>query len=169
MQANLDDNHAIYVTDNSPNAESRYRARFYFDPNSIPMANNNSHSIFLAYNGASTPVLRLNLRFISGAYQLQIGGRSDGNAWVNSGWQTISDNGHFIEMDWQAATTAGANNGSLKLWIDGTQLVTLSAIDNDTRRIDQARLGAVSGLDNGTRGLYYFDAFESRRLTYIGP
>jgi hypothetical protein len=29
-------------------------------------------------------------------------------------------------------------------------------------------LGAISGLDSGTRGTYYFDAFESRRQTYIG-
>jgi hypothetical protein len=42
-------------------------------------------------------------------------------------------------------------------------------VDNDTRRIDQARLGAVSGIDTGTRGTYYFDAFESRRQTFIGP
>jgi hypothetical protein len=35
--------------------------------------------------------------------------------------------------------------------------------------IDQARLGAASGVDTGTRGTYFFDAFESRRSTYIGP
>ncbi|NJN98415.1 MAG: hypothetical protein HC875_32150, partial [Anaerolineales bacterium] len=36
LQALLDDNTSIYVTDDSPSAESRYRARFYFDPNTIP-------------------------------------------------------------------------------------------------------------------------------------
>jgi hypothetical protein len=30
-------------------------------------------------------------------------------------------------------------------------------------------LGAVAGIDAGTRGTYYFDAFESRRQNYIGP
>ena len=30
-------------------------------------------------------------------------------------------------------------------------------------------LGAVSGVDTGTRGVEYFDGFESRRTTYIGP
>ena len=38
-----------------------------------------------------------------------------------------------------------------------------------SRRIDRVVLGAVDQLDNGTRGTYYFDAFESRRNTYIGP
>ena len=42
-------------------------------------------------------------------------------------------------------------------------------VDNDTRRIDGVQLGAVSGIDKGTRGTYYFDAFESQRQTYIGP
>jgi len=27
----------------------------------------------------------------------------------------------------------------------------------------------VNGVNTGTRGTYYFDAFESRRQTYIGP
>ena len=74
-----------------------------------------------------------------------------------------------LELDWRAATTAGANNGGLTLWIDGVQQADLTGVDNDTRRIDQVRLGAASGVDTGTRGTYFFDAFESRRLTYIGP
>ena len=61
-----------------------------------------------------------------------------------------------------------ANNGSVTMWIDGTQIGSATAIDNDTRRIESVQLGAVSGIDTGTRGTYYFDAFESRRQTYIG-
>ena len=38
MQVLIDDANAIYVTDDRPTAEPRYRARFYFDPNSITMA-----------------------------------------------------------------------------------------------------------------------------------
>ena len=36
MQAVIDDTNTIYLTSDHPNAEPRYRARFYFDPNSIP-------------------------------------------------------------------------------------------------------------------------------------
>ena len=46
-----------------PTLEPRYRARFYFDPNSIPMANGNTHYIFYGYSGASTVVLRIEFRF----------------------------------------------------------------------------------------------------------
>jgi hypothetical protein len=69
----------------------------------------------------------------------------------------------------RAATGAGANDGGLTLWIDGTQQADITSIDNDTWRVDRARIGALFSLDAGTSGTYYFDAFESRRSSYIGP
>ena len=45
----------------------------------------------------------------------------------------------------------------------------MTAVDNDTWRIDRARLGPVSGIDAGTSGTEYFDGFVSRRQTYTGP
>ena len=71
MQAVIDDANAIYVTDDSPNAEPRYRARFYFDPNSIPMASGDAHYIFKGFMGTSTEVLRVEFRQSAGAYQTQ--------------------------------------------------------------------------------------------------
>ena len=62
LQAVIDDASAIHVTDDTPNGELRYRARFYFDPNSIDMNNSNSHVIFYGYAGASTEVIRLEFR-----------------------------------------------------------------------------------------------------------
>ena len=38
MQATIRNATGMYLRDDSPNAETRYRARFYFDPNSISMA-----------------------------------------------------------------------------------------------------------------------------------
>jgi hypothetical protein len=170
MQAVLDDNNAIYVTDDSPNAETRYRVRFYFDPNSIAMASNDAHYIFYGYTSTTTLVLRLEFRISKGSYQLRAALRNDSNSWSTSNWFTISDAPHFIEMDWRASTASGANNGGLTLWIDGgNPRATLSGVDNDTRRIDRIQLGAVSGMDSGTRGSYLFDAFESHHQTYIGP
>jgi hypothetical protein len=169
MQAVIDDNNAMYITDDTPNAEPRYRARFYFDPNSIAMAGNNTHFIFRGYSGISTAVLRVQFRFSSGAYQLRAGVRDDGSTWMDTSWSTISNGPHAIELDWRAATGVGANNGGLALWIDGIERAEFNAIDNDMRRIDRVRLGAPLGVDSGTRGTYYFDAFESRRRTYIGP
>jgi hypothetical protein len=106
---------------------------------------------------------------VRGAYQVNVGLRLDSGSWNNSAWQTISDASHYIEIDWQAATSAGANDGYASLWVDGVLKTTLSGKDNDTRRVDEARLGPLAGIDSGTSGTEYFDAFESRRSTYIGP
>ena len=169
LQAVIDDTNAIYVAEDTPNAEPRYRARFYFDPNSISMAGGDTHYIFLGYAGTSTAVVQGQFRFYSSQYQMRFRLINDSGTWLNTSWFPISDAAHAFEIDWSASTAAGANNGYLTFWIDGTQKANLTGVDNDTRRIDRVRLGPRSGLDSGTKGTYYFDAFESRRQTYIGP
>ncbi len=169
LQAVIDDTNSMYLTDDTPNAEPRYRARFYFDPNSVSMSSGAAHFLFRGFLGTSTQVVRVEFRFSSGAYQIRAALTNDGSTWTNTNWFTITDAPHAIEFDWQAATAVGANNGSLTLWIDGIQQASLNGIDNDTRRIDRVRLGAVAGLDAGTSGTYFFDAFESRRQSFIGP
>jgi parallel beta-helix repeat protein len=169
LQARLDDNNPIFVTDDRPAAESRYRVRFYFDPNTIRMSNGNLHTLLHGYTGTTTLVLRIEFRYSNGAYQLRAGLRDDSSSWTNTPWSVITDASHVIELDWRASAGAGLNNGGLTLWIDEVQRGNITGANNDTRRIDRVRLGAVSGIDSGTRGTYYFDAFESRRATYIGP
>jgi chitodextrinase len=176
LQALINDNNSIYVTDDTPDAEARYRARFYFDPNSIVMADRDALYLFTAHNtGTSTGVVRIEFRFYKGSYQLRAGLRNDGGGWTNSNWMILSDATHSIELDWQASASAVASNGSLTLWIDdgidnnGQPNASLTGVDNDTRRIIHVEMGAVSGIDPGTRGTLYFDAFESRRQSYIGP
>ena len=171
MRALLDDSQSISVTDGRPASERRYRGRFYFDPNSIGMANGDVHTLFSGYSGsgASLAVLRLELRFSGSSYQVRAGLVGDNKVWMDTVWVTLSDAVHFIEWDWRVATATGANNGGLTLWVDGTQRDNLTGIDNDMRTIDSVRLGAVASVDTNTRGTYYFDAFESRRQSYIGP
>jgi len=174
MAAVINDNIAMYVTDQRPEAEARYRFRFYFDPNAIAMTSGDAHFIFYGYQGTNTVVLRIEFRRLNSSYQLRAAALNDppttgAATWRTTSFFTISDAPHFLEVDWQAATTPGANNGALNFWIDGGQRPGLTSIDNDTRRIDSVRLGTIAGIDVGTRGAYYFDAFESRRRSYIGP
>ncbi len=169
LLAFINDGTVMYVNDDSPNAEPRYRARFYFDPNSLSMASGDAHIILRGYSGTSAVVLRVEFGFAAGAYQIRAALVNDGSTWTNTNWFTISDSPHSIELDWRAATGTGANNGALTVWIDGTQQADLAGVDNDTQRLDRVRLGALADIDAGTSGMYYFDAFESRRQTYIGP
>jgi hypothetical protein len=173
MHALIDDNTPIGTRDHAPTSESRYRVRYYFDPNSISMAQGDSHVIFFGYSGGdrdlTRPVLRVELRCDNGNYQVRSALFNDTTAWRLSKWMTISDEPHLVELDWQAATADGVNDGRLDTWIDETLHSTITGVDNDTRRIDITRLGPIAGIDDSTRGTLFFDAFESRRLTYIGP
>lgn len=164
MNALLDDNNPLHVTDDRPNGESGYQVRFRFDPNTLAMAAGDLHTLFYGYVGASTQVLRLELRFAAGQYQLRAALRNDATTWTNSAWFPISDASHLLQLTWRAATAAGANNGRLAFRIDNILKANLTGVDNDTRRIDRVRLGAVAGIDSGTRGSYFFDAFQANRL-----
>ena len=170
LQAVIDDNNALVVIDESPALETRYRTRFYFDPNSIPMALGDAHLIFLGTSsGGTLQHLQIELRFQATGFEVRALLMNDSKTMIATSWLPLSDTPHALELDWRASTAIGANNGGLTFWIDGVQRADLTGVDNDTRRIDQVRLGALSGVDNGTRGSYFFDAFESRRLTYVGP
>ena len=169
MSILFDDTRALYVTDDTPNAEARYRVRFNFDPNTLTLPNALAHYIFYGYQGTSTVVVRLQFRNYNGAYQVQGALRQDDSTWKGGRWYAISDAPHVIELDWRAAIAAGANNGSLTLWLDGVEKGAVIGVDNDTLRLDRIRLGAIAGLDAGTQGSYYFDNFKSTRTSYIGP
>ncbi len=125
LKAVLDDNTAIYTIDDTPTAETHYRARFYFDPNSTSMGSNNAHFIFVAYSGASTENVRLNFKYSSG-YQIQGIVRTDSSD-TGTGFYSLSDGPHAIEIDWQAASGAGANDGSFTL---GSASKTVDPLSN---------------------------------------
>jgi hypothetical protein len=172
LQVVINSTSSIYASYNLPSSEPQYRARFYFDPNSIAMTDANAHYLCIGYDAVATTasaVFNLDFRYSAGAYQVRLRQQDDSQATVSTPWVTITDAPHVVELQWWAATSAGANNGGIALWVDGVQTGSLSNLDNDTRRIERVRLGAASSVDAGTVGTYYIDAFESRRQTYIGP
>ena len=163
LQAVIDDNNVLSVTSDHPNAEPHYLARFYFDPNSISMASGDAHIIVRGYSGSSTVALRVEVGYGASGYQIRAGLVNDGSTFTDTSWFPLTDSPHLIQVDWRAASGAGANNGGLVLSIDDVQKQLLTGIDNDTRRMDRVLLGALASIDTGTRGTYYFDAFEAER------
>jgi hypothetical protein len=173
LQAVLDDNTPIGVRDEVPASEPRYLVRFHFHPHDVSMAQGENHVIFFGYSGQDLrrPVLRLELRRHQDGflYQLRAALFDDGTTWRTTGWRTIGNEATRIALEWYAATGEGANDGRLHLRVNDRILAVITGVYNDTRRIDTIRLGAIAGIDDNTRGTYYFDDFESRRLTYIEP
>jgi hypothetical protein len=163
LHAVIDDTYGIYVADDSPVSESHYHLRFFFDPNSISMANLVPFPLFIGYNASGNMIARLEFRLSSGSYNLQARMRIDTGSWANTNFLVISDNPHLVEMDFQAATVQGANDGVLTFWIDGIQQARLTNLNNDTWRQERITLGVPGGAPAGTWGSYYIDGFESWR------
>ena len=165
----VDDMSPTYVQDNTPADEARYRARFYVRSDLLAMAAVDEYELFTAFAGDSTPVLRLTVYNDGTDHLLRFVAREDGGADTTPGAGIVLANGwRAIEIDWQASTAPGADDGFLDLWVDGHPQTGLAALDNDTLSVDHVRWGAVDGLDAGTAGSTYLDAFESRRAGYIG-
>jgi hypothetical protein len=163
LQAVIDDTRPLYLEDRSPNLETNYRTSFYFDPNSISMAQGNHHVIFQAYTDANGVATRIALQFSNGLYQIQLAALDNTYFWYLGDWVTLNDQPQLIELHWQAATAPGANDGSATLWVDGFLQDQLTNLNNDARNITKIRLGPLGGIDSGTSGTYFFDDFQSWR------
>ena len=166
MQAGISGNTPGFVTDNAPANEPTYRARFYFNPNST-LTGNTQQDIFAGLNTAGTRIFRVQYRRTAaagGTYQVRLSVLRAGGT-TTSTWFTIANNtAHSIEIDWQSAASATA-----RLYVDGVLRRTLSGLNTSAYLVDSAQLGPSLGLVGAASGTEYFDHFESRRYSYIGP
>jgi hypothetical protein len=166
LRALVDDTAGIYAQDDRPSLESRYQARFYFNPNSFDPGEANSFfrtRIFIAFQ--ATPQQRnltLVLKRQGGQYAVQVRVRLNNGTLFSSPFVNISNATHLIEMDWRRATTAGGTNGTVHFYIDNSLTFVISGLANGSTPIDFARLGAMS-VKTGAAGTMYFDEFEDWR------
>jgi hypothetical protein len=171
LRARVNDTNSLYVQDDTPDAESRYRARFYFDTNDFDPGEASGHQrvrIFLAQDASNTRIVTIVLKRLAGQYSLEARARQDDGTRVDTGFFDITNAPHFVEFDWKRATAPGANDGFLDFFIDDTPVWTLIDLDTDLGQVDQGRMGVLS-VKTGAAGTLHFDQFESRRLNPIGP
>jgi hypothetical protein len=163
LQAAFTNKTNMFVRNDSPSGETRYRARFYFNPNSISMATGDTITLFQGLDASGTVVFSIQFNRSSAGYQLRARSYDSGlAAFVSTPYFTISNAVQTVEIDW-------GNDGHFTFWIDGTQQANLTGINNSVYRIETVRLGAPTMTISGTSGTFYIDTFESRRSTYIGP
>ena len=72
----------------------------------------------------------------------------------------------LVEVEWQTASAAGANDGYVKFWINDVLVDTLSGLDTDARNVTKAVIGAAAGVDAGTAGTVFWDGFELNVVQY---
>lgn len=160
----------IALIDDSPSLEAHYRARFYFCPNSLTMTPGDYHYIFEAGDRVrKTMVFGVRLYRNSSGYNLGINASDDAGVDAKSPYFPITDAWHAVEIEWLASTAPAARNGFFNLWIDGVLVGSISNINDNLLTVGRVYLGAPGGMDAGTSGTIFFDDFESRRRTYIGP
>ena len=170
MQAVVNDTGSLFAQDDTPNAEKRYRARFYFDPNGFDPGEADSHfrtRILIAFDQAGLRAITLVLKRQLGAYTVETRVKRNDGTRADTGFFPITDGPHFLEFDWQHSTGPGTSNGALEFFIDDVSVATLTGIDNDQSAIESVRMGALS-IKTGANGTPYYDQFESRRLRQIG-
>ena len=172
LLAAVDDTAGLYVQDDSPRDENRYRARFYLDPNGFDPGEAQVHRrtrTFVAFSEAPTRrVAAIVLRRLNGAFSILGRARLDDNTQAETSFHPITDAPHVIEIDLRPATGPDALDGVFEMWIDGVSPGALFGLDNSQSAVDFVRLGALS-VKTGASGTIHFDEFESRRQGSIGP
>jgi hypothetical protein len=171
LQGQVDDTASLFVQDDTPVDEDRYRARFYVNTNDFdPGEASGAHRtrIFIVFEEAPTRRLAaIVLKRSAGAYSVMGRARLDDDTQADTGFFDIAAGVHFVELDWKRSSSPSANDGTFELWIDGVSRSTLSGLDNSRSAVDFVRLGALS-VKTGASGTLYWDEFESRRISFIG-
>jgi hypothetical protein len=172
LEATVNDTEPVYVMDETPADLPRYRARFYFDPNGFDPGESMGRYraiVFMALDESPQKrVVQMILRRIGGEYSLRARITLDDGSRAETAFVPIADAPHVVELDWVKAGAPGASDGSFQLWIDGVAAPPLSGLQNHDYAVDYVRLGAMV-LKPGASGTLYFDRFDSRTTTYIGP
>ncbi len=168
MMASINDNHDLYVIDESPLSDIEYHARFYLDPNSIDIPTNEFFDIVKVYDDNTGTAFRVRLSSRYGEYQLKIIASDDNQQTTESDWIGFSNNPHAIEVEWDKATATTNHDGLLKLWIDNEEKASITNLDSDLIYIDAINLGVISPSTSNINGAIYFDDFDSDRSNHLG-
>ncbi len=172
LKGTVNDTASLFVEDDSPLDEDRYRARFYFDTNSYDPGETGGARrtrLFIVFEEAPTRRLAaIVLKRLSGAYSIEGRCRLDDDSQADTGFFPISDGPHSVELDWKRSSSAIANDGTFELWIDGVSQSQLTGLANSRSSVDFMRMGALN-VKPTANGTLYWDEFESRRASYIGP
>jgi hypothetical protein len=170
LRALVNDTNSLFVEDDTPASETRYRARFYFDPNGFDPGEAQNHlrvRLLLAQDNLNQRLITIVLKRSGGQYSVEGRVRLNDGTRVDTPFFNITDAPHAIEFDWQRAGSAETADGTFELFIDGVSVATLSALDDGGSAVEYVRMGLFS-VKTGAAGTMYFDEFVSRRRTFIG-
>lgn len=157
------------LTDETPVYQTTFSTRFNLDVNSLAMGEGERFRVMQVKMGEERPFFIV-LKYESGQYLIQLNTKLDDLSKVKTDWIPITDASHTIEVDWQAASGDGANDGYAELYVDDVLQEALTGLDNDTIYIDKFKLGFTSKLTGKViSGVFYIDDVATSNNGYIGP
>jgi hypothetical protein len=166
LQGTITGTGALFVQDDSPRGEDRYRARFDLDPNTFdPGEAQGTHRarVFVAF--AANPdrrLLALVLRRRDGAFSLLGRVRRADGSQSSVGPLPLTAAPHRVEVEWQRSSRPGLPDGVLRVRVDGRLAGEIAGVPTLDAGVEFVRLGAL-GVKAGAGGTLAWDEFDSRR------
>ena len=169
MNVNITDQIADYgQVDLSLPGSGTIVIRLYIDTNGLTMALDDDFAFF------RDDFSLLYVKFFHDGvnYNIGIAGDDDVGGWPLWIQTTITDAPHYIEIEYNRASSDVASDGSCQLRVDDCIRGTDTGIDNYDKwaLVTWYRFGAVSEIDVGTSGPFYIDEIVANSNGYyIGP
>jgi hypothetical protein len=155
-------------TDETPVDQTTFGAHFSFDINSLSLVEGERFRFMQVKWGVERPFFIV-LKYESGQYLIQLNTLLDDLTKTKTGWYVLTDEPHTIEVNWQAASFDGANDGYAKLYIDDVLQEELIGLDNDTMFIEKFKVGFTSRLvGKSISGIFYVDDVATCSTGHIG-
>jgi len=156
-----------YVEDQTPEAETTYRAQFWIDPNSLSMANWDRFATFLIKGPANLNIGRLQLQYAGGNYRLRFSCLNNAGVWKfarfgGTGQKALGIADAPVEVLLETVWL-GNNEGYCGMTVGGVEHFN-SGYQAGLNPVDKVRLGATKNLGAVTvLGEFYVDEFASFR------
>jgi hypothetical protein len=89
------------------------------DPNYVTMDSGDLINIFSGFQSSWQAVFHMYFRYYNDEYQGRTVVNEDSRSYKFSPWYMITDEAHYFEVDWTAATFISENDGFFTFYIDG--------------------------------------------------
>lgn len=172
VQSSAPGSYVVEDLDLDISSQRTLRFRFYLDPNSAVMAQNDSFRLVRLKNSSATDAFYLSLAYQNSHYRIVSRAFTDvGSQLLND--SALSDAEHWVEVELTRASTSTASDGTAQIWIDDTSVGTLSGLDNYDR-FDEAEAfqfgNCYADQAQGTSGYVWLDEVKIQGYgEYIGP
>ena len=153
------------LRDTSPHTETSLFARFDLDVENLAVSAGEDIGIFSGFSADNTLQLQIRLRD-SGGKQIFLLVRQDNGGFLTSSGLNLISGFNDIEIEWQASSGPGVNDGLFSASLNSGTVAVLNAIDNDMARIDMVDMGLLDAnvaSPISTTGSADFDDFLSFR------